>query len=48
MLSPESQHLSKQITPVVGAVFPLSDARRVHELSQTGHGRGRIVMQMAL
>ena len=38
---------SKQITPVVGEVFPLAEARRAHELSQTGHGRGRIVLLTA-
>ena len=38
---------SKQITPVVGAVFPLAEARQAHELSQTGHGRGRIVLHIA-
>ncbi len=36
---------SKQLTPVVGAVFPLSDARQAQELSQAGHGRGRILLQ---
>jgi NADPH:quinone reductase-like Zn-dependent oxidoreductase len=38
---------SKQITPVVGAVFPLSEARQAHELSQTGHGRGRIILRIS-
>ena len=38
---------SKQITPVVGPVFPLAEARRAHELSQTRHGRGRIVLHIA-
>jgi len=38
---------SKQITPVVGAVFSLAEARQAHELSQTGHGRGRIVLLTA-
>lgn len=38
---------SKQIRPAVGAVFPLADARQAHELSQTGHGRGRIVLLTA-
>ncbi len=38
---------SGQITPVVGAVFPLSQARQAQELSQTGHGRGRIVLHIA-
>jgi NADPH:quinone reductase-like Zn-dependent oxidoreductase len=38
---------SKQIAPVVGALFPLAEARRAHELSQTRHGRGRIVLLTA-
>jgi len=38
---------SKQITPVVGQVFPLAEAGRAHELSQTGHGRSRIVLHIA-
>jgi NADPH:quinone reductase-like Zn-dependent oxidoreductase len=38
---------SKQIKPVVGKVFPLSEARQAQELSQTGHGRGRIVLHIA-
>jgi NADPH:quinone reductase-like Zn-dependent oxidoreductase len=38
---------TKKIKPVVGKVFPLSEARQAHELSQTGHGRGRIVLHIA-
>jgi len=38
---------AKKIWPVVGAVFPLAQARQAHELSQTGHGRGRIVLYVA-
>jgi len=38
---------SKQITPVVGPIFSLAEARQAHELSQTGHGRGRIVLLTA-
>jgi NADPH:quinone reductase-like Zn-dependent oxidoreductase len=38
---------SKQIRPAVGKVFQLSDARQAHELSQTGHGRGRIILKIA-
>ena len=37
---------SKQLKPVVGAVFPPAEARQAQELSQTGHGRGRIVLQI--
>jgi NADPH:quinone reductase-like Zn-dependent oxidoreductase len=38
---------AKKIRPVVGAVFPLAQARQAHELSHTGHGRGRIVLHVA-
>jgi len=37
---------TKQLKPVVGAIFPLADAHQAHELSQTGHGRGRIILQI--
>ena len=36
---------SKKIIPVVGMSFPLKEARQAQELSQTGHGRGRIILQ---
>ncbi len=36
-----------QIKPVVGAVFSLSDAGKAQDLSQSGHGRGRIVLRIA-
>ena len=35
------------VSPVVGQVFPLADAARAHHLSETGHGRGRIVLHVA-
>jgi NADPH:quinone reductase-like Zn-dependent oxidoreductase len=35
-----------KLTPVVGPVFPLADASKAHELSETGHGRGRILLKM--
>jgi NADPH:quinone reductase-like Zn-dependent oxidoreductase len=38
---------AKQLKPVVGEVFPLTEVRRAHELSQTGHGRGRIILHIA-
>ena len=38
---------SKRIMPVVGEVFPLAEARQSHELSQTRHGRGRIILLTA-
>jgi len=37
---------SKEIKPIVGAVFPLADAQKAQELSQTGHGRGRIILHI--
>ncbi len=35
-----------QIRAVVGKTFPLSEARQAHELSQSGHGRGRIILHI--
>lgn len=35
---------TKHIRPSVGRVFPLSQASQAQELSQTGHGRGRIIL----
>ena len=37
---------AKQLEPVVGPVFPLADVRQAHERSQTGHGRGRIILHI--
>ena len=34
------------VRPIVTEVFPLADARRAHELSQTGHVRGKIVLDV--
>ncbi|GHO50560.1 NADP-dependent oxidoreductase [Ktedonospora formicarum] len=31
----------------VGKIFALSEVQKAHELSQSGHGRGRIVLQIA-
>jgi NADPH:quinone reductase-like Zn-dependent oxidoreductase len=36
-----------QVKAVVGKIFSLPEARQAHELSQTGHGRGRIVLHIA-
>lgn len=36
-----------QTQTVIARTFPLHEARRAHELSQTGHGRGRIVLHIA-
>lgn len=38
---------SGAITPPVGSVFALVDAAEAHATSETGHGRGRIVLQVA-
>ena len=38
---------SKKVVPVVGKTFPLGQARQAQELSQTGHGRGHIVLLTA-
>ena len=35
------------ILPQVGKVFPLQDAAQAQVLSETGHGRGRIVLHIA-
>ncbi len=35
------------VKPAVYKVFSLAEARQAQELSQTGHGRGRIVLHIA-
>ncbi len=35
------------ITPQVGQVFPLSEAAAAHAASETGHGRGRILLSVS-
>ncbi|HJT57317.1 MAG TPA: zinc-binding dehydrogenase [Ktedonobacteraceae bacterium] len=37
----------EHITVALRRVFPLHEVRQAHELSQTGHGRGRIVLHIA-
>ncbi|MGH8585072.1 MAG: zinc-binding dehydrogenase [Gammaproteobacteria bacterium] len=37
---------SGKLRPIVETVFPLSEARHAHELSQTGHTRGKIVLRV--
>jgi NADPH:quinone reductase-like Zn-dependent oxidoreductase len=39
--------VSKKIVAVAGKVFPLAEARQAQELSQTRHGRGRIILRTA-
>jgi NADPH:quinone reductase-like Zn-dependent oxidoreductase len=36
-----------QVKPLVGHTFPLNEAAQAQELSQRGHGRGRIVLYVA-
>ena len=35
-----------KLAPVIDRILPLSEARRAHELSQSGHTRGRIVLRV--
>ena len=35
------------ITPIISQTFSLREARQAHELSQSGHGRGRILLHIA-
>jgi NADPH:quinone reductase-like Zn-dependent oxidoreductase len=35
-----------KLKPTVETVLPLADARRAHEISQTGHTRGKIVLRV--
>ena len=37
---------SGKLAPVIDRILPLSEARRAHELSQTGHTRGKIVLRV--
>jgi NADPH:quinone reductase-like Zn-dependent oxidoreductase len=54
MVHPDSAQLAEiaglidggQVKPVVTTVLPLAEAARAHELSQTGHTRGKIVLQV--
>jgi NADPH:quinone reductase-like Zn-dependent oxidoreductase len=38
---------ARQIWPTVGKLFPLAEAQQAQELSQTGHGRGRIILRIS-
>jgi len=37
---------SGKLTPVINRILPLSEARRAHELSQSGHTHGKIVLRV--
>jgi NADPH:quinone reductase-like Zn-dependent oxidoreductase len=38
---------SGKLAPVIDRIFPLSEARRAHELSQSGHTRGKIALRVS-
>ena len=38
---------SGKLQPQIGQVFPLEDAAQAHAVSETGHGRGRILLKVA-
>jgi NADPH:quinone reductase-like Zn-dependent oxidoreductase len=38
---------AKKLKPIVTEVVPLAQTRKAHELSQTGHTRGKIVLNVA-
>jgi NADPH:quinone reductase-like Zn-dependent oxidoreductase len=54
VVTPTNEHLRTiaqlivegQVKAIVGKTFPPQEARQAHELSQSGHGRGRIVLQL--
>jgi NADPH:quinone reductase-like Zn-dependent oxidoreductase len=37
---------SGKIKPVVETILPLSEARHTHEISQSSHARGKIVLRV--
>jgi NADPH:quinone reductase-like Zn-dependent oxidoreductase len=44
----EIAHLidSRKLKPIVERILPLLEVRRAHELSQSGHTRGKIVLRV--
>jgi NADPH:quinone reductase-like Zn-dependent oxidoreductase len=36
-----------KLAPIINRILPLSEARRAHELSQSGHTHGKIVMRVS-
>src|SRR6202030_4672497 len=38
---------SGKLAPVINRILPLSEARRAHELSQSGHPHGKIVLRVS-
>ena len=53
-IQPDGAQLSKiaklidsaKLRPTIDRILPLSEARRAHELSQSGHARGKIVLRV--
>ena len=37
---------SGQLAPVINRILPLSEVRRAHELSQSGHAHGKIALRV--
>ena len=40
-------HRSGKLAPVIDRILPLSEARRAHELSQSGHTHGKIALRVS-
>jgi len=38
---------SGKLKPIVETVMPLSEARKAHELNESGHAHGKIVLKVA-
>ena len=38
---------SGELKPVIDRILPLSEVRRAHELSQSGHTHGKIVLRVS-
>jgi NADPH:quinone reductase-like Zn-dependent oxidoreductase len=45
-MTTERSLISGKLAPVIDRILPLSEARRAHELSQTGHTHGKIVLRV--
>jgi NADPH:quinone reductase-like Zn-dependent oxidoreductase len=44
----EIAHLidSRKLKPIIDRILPLSEVRRAHELSKSGHRRGKVVLRV--
>src|SRR5207245_1168211 len=38
---------SGKLAPIINRIIPLSEARRAHELSRSGHTRGKIALRVS-